>query len=185
MLGFGFTAHAFNAKVVKVSDGDTLLVRNAKGDEVKIRLYGIDCPESSQAYGSQAKRFTAGLVLHKTVMVQKIETDQYGRMVAVIMLRGEDTSLNENLVKSGYAWYYPNYCKRFAFCQTLKKYESEAKKQKLGLWRDDNPTPPWDFRKAPVKKDLDYWIKEVKELLRMAKSLLREIINLYKTLTAG
>jgi micrococcal nuclease len=72
------------------------------------------------------------------------DTDRYGRSVAIILINGK--SLNEELVKAGYAWVYPQYCKKY-ICQKWYQYEAEARSQKIGLWRHLNPIPPWDFRR--------------------------------------
>src|SRR5688572_23620508 len=70
----------FSGKVVSVSDGDTLAVLR-EGREVKIRLHGVDAPESAQAFGSVAKQFTSSKVFGQTVTVRVVETDRYGRAV--------------------------------------------------------------------------------------------------------
>ncbi len=72
-------------RVVGVSDGDTITVlHNGKGE--RIRLHGIDCPEKRQAFGNRAKQFTSTLVFGKTVTVQVVDRDRYGRTVGVVLL---------------------------------------------------------------------------------------------------
>jgi micrococcal nuclease len=135
---------AQTGKVVGVSDGDTITVLVNKA-QVKVRLYGIDCPEGGQDYGRRAKQFTSGMVFGKTVTLEIHDTDRYGRSVANVLIDGK--SLNEELVKAGYAWVYPQYCKT-PVCQKWYKYESEARAQKIGLWSHPNPIPPWDYRRG-------------------------------------
>jgi micrococcal nuclease len=127
-----------------VSDGDTITVI-ANKTQVKVRLYGIDCPEGGQDFGRRAKQFTSGMVFGKTVTMKIMDTDRYGRTVANVIIDGK--SLNEELVKAGYAWVYPQYCK-ISKCKQWYKYESEARAQKIGLWSHPNPMPPWDFRRG-------------------------------------
>jgi len=66
-----------------VADGDTITVsRNAQ--RVKVRLYGIDTPEKSQYYGQNAKQFTSSQIMGKTVEVEEIDIDRYGRAVGIV-----------------------------------------------------------------------------------------------------
>ncbi|MHC1743950.1 MAG: thermonuclease family protein [Syntrophobacteraceae bacterium] len=135
-------AHAWQGKVVGVSDGDTITVmHDGKGE--KIRLYGVDCPESHQDYGQKAKQFTSELVFGKTVDVQPETTDRYGRTVGRVSLDG--IVLNAELIKAGYAWMYRQYCAR-PECQDWEKLEALARDHKLALWSMPNPVPPWEFR---------------------------------------
>jgi endonuclease YncB( thermonuclease family) len=130
-------------KVVHVSDGDTIVVLNARNEEVKIRLHGIDCPESKQAFGQAAKRQTLSLAASKDVTVIPMDTDRYGRTVGEVILP-DGASLNKTLVATGYAWWYQKYAPRDA---ELAALEAEARKQRRGLWADSNPIPPWEWRK--------------------------------------
>ena len=128
--------------VVGVIDGDTISVlHDGKGE--KIRLYGIDTPEKRQAFGKKAKKFTSGMVYGKTVEVETRDTDRYGHSVALIYVDGQ--SLNEALVKNGFAWVYRKYCKE-AFCEDWLNLEIVARYGKIGLWREPIPIPPWEFR---------------------------------------
>ncbi len=100
----------FSGKVVGVSDGDTITVlHNGKGE--RIRLHGIDCPEKRQAFSNRAKQFTSNLVFAKTVTVQAVDRDRYGRTVGVVLLP-DGRSLNHELVRAGLAWMYRRYTKR-------------------------------------------------------------------------
>lgn len=128
-------------KVVSISDGDTLTVLQGN-TQYKIRLNGIDCPEKSQAYGTKAKEFTSDLVFGKVVTVNIKEKDRYGRYVADIILE-DGTVLNSELVRNGFAWHY----KQYSDDSSLAELEDAAKSQGVGLWADNSPTPPWEFRK--------------------------------------
>ncbi len=59
------------------------MLHNGKGE--RIRLHGIDCPEKRQAFGNRAKQFTSRLVFGKTVTVQVLDRDRYGRTVGVVL----------------------------------------------------------------------------------------------------
>jgi len=139
--------HAWQGKVVAVTDGDTIKVLH-DGRQVKIRLYGIDCPEKRQAYGQAARRFTAGLIAGKAVDVDVLDSDRYGRLVAVI--RVGSTNVNAELVKSGYAWVYRRYCRQ-SFCDDWIRMERFARNRGDGLWAESNPVPPWEWRHGKKK----------------------------------
>ena len=113
-------------------------------EDIRVRLYGIDCPESSQNYGYEATQYTKSLALGKTVTVEKQDTDRYGRLVGIVYLP-DGKILNELLVKNGYAWVYDNYC-LLEICNYWKELENQAKSKHIGLWQDPNPIPPWEYR---------------------------------------
>jgi micrococcal nuclease len=133
-------AEEFRGKVVGITDGDTIRVLRG-AEEVKIRLEGIDCPESRQAFGSRAKQATSDLAFGKIVTVQVKGKDRYERTLADIILP-DGKNLNRELVRLGMAWWYRKYSKD----ESLGKLESEAREAKRGLWADNNPIPPWDWR---------------------------------------
>jgi len=133
---------AWSGKVVGVDEGDTIeVMRDGKGE--KIRLYGIDCPEIKQDFGQRAKEFTSEYVFGKIVEVEPVATDHYGRTVALVYFN--NNSLNEAIIKSGFAWAYKKYSVK-PRCAEWITFELEARIKKLGLWSVPNPTPPWVFR---------------------------------------
>ncbi len=113
LLLFTVQTLAFTGKVVDVMDGDTVKVLDSSNQIIKVRLYGIDCPEKSQAFGQKAKEFVLSQVGGKTVDVEAIDTDKYGRTVGVVTVGR--LILNAEIIKAGYAWYYAQYCKA-QFC---------------------------------------------------------------------
>ncbi|HEY1603523.1 MAG TPA: thermonuclease family protein, partial [Pirellulales bacterium] len=133
-------AEEFTGKVVAITDGDTIKVLRDR-EEIKIRLEGIDCPESHQAFGNKAKQATSDLAFGEIVTVQAKGKDRYGRVLADIILP-DGKNLSRELVRSGFAWWYRKYSKD----ETLGKLEAEARDAKRGLWADPNPIPPWDWR---------------------------------------
>ena len=136
-------------KVVMVHDGDTLTLFDDDLAFTRVRLYGIDTPESKQQGGHAASAALQSLVLFKQVEATVLDRDQYGRSVALISLpekKGEAPLLvNEELVRQGHAWVYGQYCKQ-PRCREWKKLETRAREQNLGLWQKKNPTPPWRWR---------------------------------------
>ncbi|GAB3201387.1 endonuclease YncB(thermonuclease family) [Pontibacter aydingkolensis] len=128
-------------KVVGVKDGDTIVLL-VNGEEVTVRLYGVDTPEKNQAFGQRAKQFTSDMVFGKQVRLIVNNKDRYGRTVGTIILP-DGRSLNEELVKNGFAWHYKAYSKDV----NLANAEADARRFKRGLWADPDPVAPWDFRK--------------------------------------
>lgn len=129
--------------VVSVIDGDTIdLYLFGSGTSPTIRLNGIDCPEKGQPFYEEAKDYTSVLCLHKQVEVIRHDIDKYGRIVADIILP-DGRNLGEELVRAGLAWFYDLYSDD----PILERLEEIAKSQRIGLWNQDNPIPPWDFRK--------------------------------------
>ena len=129
----------FAGRVVKVIDGDTVGVLR-DGREVRVRLEGIDAPETAQDFSQRAKQFTSDAIFGKDVIVSVKETDQYGRLVARVLADGRDVSVA--LVEAGLAWHYVEYSNDFV----LRNTEASARTRRLGLWSLPNPTPPWLFR---------------------------------------
>jgi micrococcal nuclease len=144
LLSWPLTAHAWMAKVVSVTDGDTIKVYNAEQGQVKIRLYGIDTPEKAQPYGKAAGKYLASLIAGATVEVESVTTDRYGRTVGIVW--GGKTNINQQMVMTGYAWVYQRYCDR-DFCSDWLTFEDKARSSRIGLWQESNPIPPWEWRR--------------------------------------
>lgn len=134
-------ADEYKAKVIAVSDGDSLLVLHESSKE-KVILYGIDCPELKQEFGAQAKQFTDQCAYGKTVSIKEHGRDRNGRSIADVYLP-DGTNLNQELVRQGLAWWSDKYAPAD---KTLKQYHDAAKAAHLGLWASPNPVAPWLFR---------------------------------------
>lgn len=134
-------AEDYRAKVVSVKDGDSMTVMADNHKEVVI-LYGIDCPESAQEFGKDAKQLTNDLCYNKTVTVKKYGKDKFGRTIADIILEN-GSSLNKILVAKGLAWWSDKFAPN---ASDLKLLHENAKSKRLGLWASQNPVPPWIFR---------------------------------------
>jgi micrococcal nuclease len=133
-------AEEFTTKVIAVLDGDTVLIRRAKG-VLKIRLADIDAPEKAQPFGASSQQSLSGMVLGKQVKVVSQAMDQYGRMVAHLSVNGLD--VNTEQIRRGMAWEYSHYHSN----HELIALEAEARQAPRGLWAMSHPTPPWDWRK--------------------------------------
>ncbi len=133
-------------KVVSIADGDTVTVLDAEKVQHKIRLPGIDAPEKKQAFGTKSKEALSEKVFAKEVVVSWKEKDRYQRVLGEIHLGKRH--INQEMVKEGMAWHYKQYDKS----NSLADAEREAKAQRLGLWADKEPIPPWEFRKLEKAK---------------------------------
>lgn len=146
IFSFSFTIAVgqtvISGKVVRVADGDTFTMLNNVNKQVRVRLYGIDCPENRQDFSQVAKKFTSDRVFGKVVKVEVRNVDRYGRVVGLVILP-DGKILNEELLKAGLAWHYTYYDKTEKFA----KLQRTAKRGKVGLWRHKKPIPPWEFRK--------------------------------------
>lgn len=174
VLSFSKGALAIEGKVIAVSGGDTIIVVVAGGEQRKIRLYGIDCPEYNQTFGAVAKDFTNSLVYNKNVQVRVVDKDQYGRLVGVVTVG--KVSANERLLEQGLAWHYGKYCKE-SFCEEWKELETQAQINDLGLWAENSPTPPWQWRQDQQKETLV-------DMLSKIVGLLLKIVDFIKGLLA-
>jgi micrococcal nuclease len=138
---------SFEAKVIALKDGDTIVVLRKGNIQETIRLAHIDCPEKKQPYGQKAKQFASDFCFGK--MVKIIETsrrDIGGRMIGLVIYK--DKCLNEALVSNGLAWHFKKYSKDMSY----DVLEQKARAAKIGLWLDPNPIAPWDWRKSKKKK---------------------------------
>ena len=105
------------------------------------RLHGIDTPERDQPYGKQATRNLDKLI-GRTVFVVERDTDRYGRLVGTLYTP-EGVNVNLEMVCKGSAWWYSRYAKNN---RAMASCQREAKEAGLGLWADDDPMPPWEWR---------------------------------------
>ncbi|HEY4313204.1 MAG TPA: thermonuclease family protein [Pirellulales bacterium] len=135
-------------KAVGITDGDTLTLLDGQQHQVKIRLEGIDAPESHQAYGTLARKALAGKAFEKDVVVESHGQDKYGRTLGHVFIGSR--WINKELVQEGWAWHYREYSKS----AVLADAESEARTKHAGLWQDDKPVAPWDFRHPPAQSSV-------------------------------
>ena len=134
-------------KVIKVSDGDTITVLDSNNQKHKIRLKGIDAPESQQAFGDISTQSLSELVYDKEVLVTWDKKDKYYRILGKVIVDGRD--VNYEQLKKGLAWYYKQYEKDLSDEDRKKYSEAEewARNYTEGLWADSNSIPPWEFRR--------------------------------------
>lgn len=136
------SAQTFQVKVIKISDGDTFTGINNDNLQIKFRIYAIDAPEKKQAFGSKSKDYLSSLIFGKTITVNVLQQDNWGRYITkAITPDGKDVSYL--MLINGYAWHYSKYDSAHKY----QEAEQKARQQHIGLWSDNQPTPPWEFRK--------------------------------------
>lgn len=137
--------------VTKVSDGDSVSIRDARSKVHKVRLAGIDAPELQQAYGKAAGRALRTVVLRKPVIADCNTQDRYGREVCTVSIERHDLGLA--LVRSGLAWHYEAYIDDQPSAEAIgyARAQAQAREAGLGLWAQPDPTPPWAWRRARAK----------------------------------
>ncbi len=129
-------------KVIGVTDGDTFKLLTEDKKQVKIRLYGIDCPEKKQDYGQVAKQKLSELIFNQYVTVEEKDSDRYGRKIAIVYNESGDC-INEEMLKAGLAWHYKQYDGNADWA----RMEEQAKTAKLGIWSKHDAIAPWLWRK--------------------------------------
>ncbi|AFY51357.1 micrococcal nuclease-like nuclease (plasmid) [Nostoc sp. PCC 7524] len=140
-------------EVVRISDGDSIVVRRT-GEEKKIRLCGIDAPESKQPLGKESKANLERLSqeVGGQVSIVSVESDRYGRLVAEVFSSPPNKDniekfWNEEQLSSGNAYLYKQYVGKCHNKIALEKAEEIGKSKKLGVWAG-NYQKPWDYRRA-------------------------------------
>jgi len=135
--------------VKKVVDGDTFWIDDGSQKGLKIRLIGVDAPESKNSrtkemayFGREASDYLTSLIAERKVRLEYDvgQFDKYGRTLAYVYLE-DGTFVNATLVKNGYATVMtvpPN----VKYADTFLKLERKARNQKSGLWRDIGYSPP-------------------------------------------
>jgi endonuclease YncB( thermonuclease family) len=154
------TDKVYTGTVIKVHDADTINVRDTHGAIHKIRLHAVDAPELKQSQGQAAQRWFSDQLLNKEVKINVITKDRYQREVGKVLLPdpncdtktvcNTDQDMNLKLLENGHVWWYKDYAKEQSK-QDKALYsaaEKNAKEQRIGLWKESNPTPPWAWRKA-------------------------------------
>ena len=137
----GFAQDDLSGKVISVLDGNTIEVLTSANETYKITLAGIDSPELTQEFGEKAKKFLEKLVANKEVTFHLRGKDRWGNYIALVLLEGE-TDPRIELLKEGLAWTAEKNP-----VPELENYRSIAQQKGKGLWKQDNPTPPWIYRR--------------------------------------
>lgn len=141
LLAFrGALAETLSGTVVNVIDGDTLVVQDEAKKKHTVRLAEIDAPERGQAYWKESAVSLARLCLRKEGKVEWTERDAKKRLIGYVTCDGKDA--NGEQLRRGMAWGSPKGARPTSGLPELEAY---ARLRKIGLWKDDNAVPPWEF----------------------------------------
>lgn len=136
----------------RVIDGDTVIVKTRGGflgigaKELRIRLYGIDAPESDQQGGKASTKYLARIMSKRQLMLEVMDVDHYGRSVGLLYHRrqGRRDSYNKQMIAGGHAHWYSRYGgAELGFGEA----QAHAQKHRLGLWKAKKHEKPWDYRR--------------------------------------
>ena len=163
-------AEVITGVVTKVADGDTVTIK-ANGKEERVRLIGIDAPESAQRpWGPKATEFTRKLAQGKSARVEMDVTsrDKYGRLLGYLYVG--DTFVNLELVRQGYAQVY-TYPPNVTHTEKFVAAQREARENGLNIWHATNglTESPSDFRKGGKAKQIRADVQHLKEGKAKAK----------------
>ena len=144
-------ADTLTGRVVGISDGDTLTLLDASNTQHKIRLAGIDSPEKGQSFGQVCKQSLSDLAYDHTVQIDWKKLDRYSRIIGKVLVNNRDVNLEQ--IQRGCGWHYKKYQNEQSPDDRLSydKAEENARMSRIGLWADNEPVPPWDWRKTRKK----------------------------------
>ena len=130
--------------IVAIADGDTLTARCGEPgayQQVKVRLAEIDAPEKAQPFGNRSRQSLAQLCHQQEATIRTEKRDRYGRSVARVECQGRDASAHQ--VATGMAWAFT----RYLTDPEIKRLQDAARAAGLGLWADQEPVAPWEWRR--------------------------------------
>lgn len=139
---------SWTGRVTGVADGDSITVVRLDGgsrERVRIRLYGIDAPERDQPFGERSGRFVHDMIYGREVTIRDFGPDQYERTVGMV-ITSDGVNVNERVVREGLAWVYDYFC-RDPVCDDWRDLEERARDSGIGLWADEVPVAPWEWRR--------------------------------------
>ena len=172
LLIYNSNAYSLDGSITKVTDGDTVVFKDINNELLKVRLTQIDAPESKQDFGLESTKSLTELCLNQKSKLEISGVDRYERTLAIVYCNNINANIHQ--LKNGLAWVYDAYVTEYNYYS----YQNEAKKKKLGLWTDEYPLAPWDFRKN--KKSYDYRMKELETKYSELKLSTTKQIEIYR-----
>jgi len=139
-----------SGRVVRVVDGDSLML-DVRGARYRVELDDIDAPELNQPWGQAARRKLEQSLTGRFVVVQWRAIPANGQVQGRLLSRGHDVGLE--LLRDGLAWctlgpvtLVPDQNRLY------RDAEAAARAERLGLWSDDSPIPPWEWRRRATSR---------------------------------
>ena len=129
-------------RIVKISDGDSYHLLTDDRVTIRVRMEGIDAPETGQPHSRKATDYLKQMTRGQRIRLEKTGVDMYDRTLGWSYLV-DGRELGAEMIKAGYAWHY----KFYNDDMELAELENEARAAELGLWKDKNPVAPWDYRR--------------------------------------
>jgi endonuclease YncB( thermonuclease family) len=149
LWSFTASADVLEGRVVGVADGDTITLLDGNRQQHKIRLVGIDAPEKAQPYGQRSKQHLSDLAFGKDAKADcYARLDRWGRDICNVYVDGKDVGLAQ--LDAGLAWWFRKYAHE-QYPKARIDYEAaedRAAADRVGLWQDANPVPPWEWRRG-------------------------------------
>jgi len=151
-----FEPNVLNVSSVRVIDGDTVEVVQLSGQSERIRLLGIDAPESQQEYGAESTSELAQCVNNAIVTIEWTERDTYDRLLGKVIANNVDCNLNQ--LQKGAAWHYKEYQSSQTPYDRIEYANAEivARLNGRGLWANRYPIKPSDYRNGKNSSDLNF-----------------------------
>ncbi len=135
----------FDAQVIEVLSGDTVVVNSIDDEQLTVRLAAIDAPEENQPFAEAAREILADFVGDEHILVLQTEIGQESDQIFGWIIKGE-LNINEYLVQRGYAWYDFRQLED----QRVADLQNRARSKRLNVWSVPNPVPPWDWKSELV-----------------------------------
>jgi endonuclease YncB( thermonuclease family) len=147
ILALDVHAETLTGRIVGVSDGHTIKLLTASNVQHRIRIAGIDAPESKQAFGTRSKQSMSDLAFNREARAECYKQDRYRWDVCNVFVDGRDVGLEQ--AKRGMAWHYTAYAKEQAPADrdAYAAAERDARTERRGLWHDAEPVAPWEWRR--------------------------------------
>ncbi len=160
LASFPGFAETMEGRIVRIVDGDTLILLDADDTQHRVRLSGIDTPERKQPFGNRAKQNISRLTGMQDARLEWYKKNRWQRLIGTVWVVSPDSQCQHkecpktldvgmDQLTQGIAWHFKRYAheqpeeerERYSFA------EHEARGKRVGLWGDPNPVPPWEWRK--------------------------------------
>jgi len=138
-------AASLYGKVVAVDEGDSFTIFNLNR-AVKVKVIGIDAPEKVQSYGEIARQHLADLILDKFVLIEYSGLGDRNYILGKVFCKEMDIGMQ--MLRDGVAWFDKTSINglNVAEFQTYSQSEIAARNERRGIWQQESPTAPWEFK---------------------------------------